>query len=136
MNTILSVEQFHVCMGINIEPDINISNPSLNRYRVKRMADELFKLNYALENDDKPGALEYLMNLQVELDSTILLLGMKGYRELAFYAVHQANMTKLNDLGNPVIMEDGRVAETKNYIGPNMHRLIQEIKISRKEPQG
>lgn len=127
MNTLLTVEQYHNRMGIHIANDINLSSCSLNRYRVKVLSDELFKLNYSLDAEDKAGALEYIANLLIELDSTILSLGFKDYKEAAFYEVHQANMTKLKDDGNPVIIGDGRIAITPNYRAPNLTDLIRNI---------
>jgi len=73
------------------------------------------------------GRLAWLF-LQIELDSTILSLGFGAYKELAFYTVHHANMTKLNDNGKPTIMEDGRIAETDNYKNPDISGLITQIK--------
>jgi len=131
MQSLQKVSEYHELMGISIAGDINISRPALNRYRIKIMSNEIFKLNHALEVENKPGVLEYFMNLQIELDSSLLSLGFAAYKELAFYCVHQANMTKLNDNGKPTIMEDGRIAETENYQPPNLSRIITQIKQSK-----
>jgi len=118
-------------MGISIAEHIDISRPALNRYRLRRMGDELFKLNHALEVEDKPGSLECFMNLQIELDSTLLSLGFAAYKELGFNCVHEANMTKLNENGKPTIMEDGRIAETNLYRSPDVSSVITQIKQSK-----
>lgn len=127
MNSLPYVKEYHEKMGITISHDISISNPSRNRYRIERIGDELFKFNHALEAEDKPSALEYLVNLQMELDSTVLILGMEKYMERASELVHQANMTKLDNNGNPVIMDGGIIAEGKNYIAPHIAGLITQI---------
>ena len=125
METIDQVRTFHNRMGIKTGRVINISSDPLNSHRITMMGNELFKLNYALQKEDKISALEYLMNLQYELDSTMLTLGFAKYKDEAFCAVHEANMTKLDDNGYPVIVGDGQIAETKNYVAPNLLRLIR-----------
>ena len=131
MQSLQKVSEYHELMGISIAEGINISRPALNRYRVKILGDELFKLNHALHVENKPGVLEYFMNLQIELDSSLLSLGFAAYKELAFNSVHQANMTKLNENGKPTIMEDGRIAEGTLYRSPDISSVITKIKQSK-----
>jgi len=38
--------------------------------------------------------------------------------------VHQSNMSKLDDNGNPIYREDGKVLKSKNYQPPNLTDLV------------
>ena len=38
--------------------------------------------------------------------------------------VHKSNMSKLDDNGNPIYREDGKVLKSKNYQPPNLTDLV------------
>ena len=38
--------------------------------------------------------------------------------------VHRSNMSKLDDNGNPIYREDGKVLKSKNYQPPNLTDLV------------
>jgi hypothetical protein len=44
--------------------------------------------------------------------------------EEAFYRVHESNMSKLDDAGNPIKREDGKVLKSLNYVPPDLRDLI------------
>ena len=42
----------------------------------------------------------------------------------AMYRVHESNMSKLDEHGNPVLREDGKVLKGPNYSPPNLEDLV------------
>lgn len=42
----------------------------------------------------------------------------------AFARVHESNMSKLDDDGNPIYREDGKVLKGPNYKKPNLEDLV------------
>jgi predicted HAD superfamily Cof-like phosphohydrolase len=42
----------------------------------------------------------------------------------ALNRVHQSNMSKLDDNGNPIYREDGKVLKGPNYQPPNLNDLV------------
>ena len=44
--------------------------------------------------------------------------------EEAFDRVHQSNMSKLDDEGNPIYREDGKVLKSENYTPPDLSDLV------------
>jgi len=42
----------------------------------------------------------------------------------AMYRVHQSNMSKLDEDGNPIYREDGKVLKGPNYKPPNLEDLV------------
>ena len=42
----------------------------------------------------------------------------------AMYRVHESNMSKLDDHGNPILREDGKVLKGPNYSPPNLEDLV------------
>jgi len=47
---------------------------------------------------------------------------------LAFEIVHASNMSKLDDDGNPVRREDGKVMKGPNYVAPDMMPVVEKYK--------
>jgi len=54
---------------------------------------------------------QYAANLSWDLDE-------------ALDRVHQSNMSKLDDNGNPIYREDGKVLKGPNYQPPNLNDLV------------
>jgi NTP pyrophosphatase (non-canonical NTP hydrolase) len=54
---------------------------------------------------------QYAVNLSWDLDE-------------ALDRVHQSNMSKLDDNGNPIYREDGKVLKGPNYQPPNLNDLV------------
>ena len=42
----------------------------------------------------------------------------------AMHRVHESNMSKLDEHGNPVLREDGKVLKGPNYKPPNLEDLV------------
>ena len=42
----------------------------------------------------------------------------------AMHRVHESNMSKLDENGNPVLREDGKVLKGPNYQPPNLEDLV------------
>ena len=49
---------------------------------------------------------------------------MKWDLDEAMYRVHESNMSKLDDHGNPILREDGKVLKGPNYSPPNLEDLV------------
>ena len=49
---------------------------------------------------------------------------MGWFLDEALYRVHESNMSKLNEDGNPIYREDGKVLKGPNYKPPNLTDLI------------
>lgn len=46
--------------------------------------------------------------------------------ESAFEEVHNSNMSKLGEDGNPILREDGKIMKGPNYFRPNLKRVLEE----------
>jgi predicted HAD superfamily Cof-like phosphohydrolase len=74
-----------------------------------------------------------LLLFHVELCGSVLSLIMKLELEgafkqnsfaTAFLEVHNSNMSKLDDNGNPIFRGDGKVLKSSNYFKPNLKQFI------------
>lgn len=126
MNSIQLTEEYHKIMGIIVKDSPDISSVPLNKFRVKLLANELWRVSYALEREDLISAAQHLAQLQIELDSTLLCLGLASRKDALVQEVHNSNMTKLNDEGKPVITHDGKIGDTSNYIEPILTTILRK----------
>ena len=75
------------------------SNPSCHADCLKKLADIVYV------------CYQYAANMGWNLDE-------------AMYRVHESNMSKLDDNGNPIYREDGKVLKGPNYQPPNLEDLV------------
>ena len=130
------VEEFHHAMGTDVSSQPRIS---LVRLREKLLLEEcaevcteLNKIEMTLTHG-KPiskeqwaDLLKELCDLQYVLSGTIISFNaIMGSFNPAFNRVHSSNMSKLDDEGNPVLNEYGKVTKGPNYKAPTLEDLIQ-----------
>ena len=74
-------------------------NPELHANCLKEMADLVYV------------CYQYAENMNWDLDK-------------AMHLVHESNMSKLDEYGNPIYREDGKVLKGPNYTPPNLEELV------------
>lgn len=130
------VEEFHHAMGTDVASQPRIS---LLRLREKLLLEECAEVCEELNSMEmslshgKPVSreqwadlLKELCDLQYVLSGTIISFNaIVGSFTPAFNRVHSSNMSKLDDQGNPVFNEDGKVTKGPNYKKPTLEDLIQ-----------
>lgn len=69
------------------------------------------------------GALNELNKV---LQAAIWDLGFYAIREVAFFEVHNSNMSKLGDDGKPILNDAGRVVKGPNYRKPDLKKVWED----------
>ena len=92
--------------------------------RHKLMAEENNEYLEACENEDVIGILDALGDQLYILCGTILKHGMQHIIEDIFDEIHSSNMSKLDEEGNPVLREDGKILKGKNYFKPDLKKFL------------
>ena len=77
---------------------------------------------YLSSNDHKESALKELADLVYVCYQYAENMGWD--LDEAMYRVHESNMSKLDDEGNPIYREDGKVLKGPNYKPPNLQDLV------------
>ena len=93
----LIVEEFKEFL--EAEGTLYLSNPANKASCLKELADLVYV------------CYQYAENMGWDLDE-------------AMYRVHESNMSKLDDEGNPIYREDGKVLKGPNYKPPNLEDLV------------
>jgi predicted HAD superfamily Cof-like phosphohydrolase len=129
------VEEFHKAMGsdVSVKP-----RASLIKLREKLLIEEcnevcqeLNKMEMAI-TQGRPiskkqwaALLKELADLQYVLSGTIISFSaISGSFTPAFNRVHNSNMSKLDNEGNPVLNNYGKVTKGPNYKPPTLEDLI------------
>lgn len=100
------------------------------------VGERIFKLRHSLmaeENDEYLDAVKE-GNLQLIADAlgdqlyilcgTILAHGLQNKITEVFNEIHHSNMSKLDDNGEPIYREDGKVMKSKNYFLPDIASVL------------
>jgi len=130
------VEEFHRAMDIDVAVAPRVS---LLRLREKLLIEEckevcqelnVIEMTVAQGRKVSKGQwaalLKELADLQYVLSGTIISFSaIAGSFTPAFNRVHNSNMSKLDDEGNPVLNHYGKVTKGPNYKAPTLEDLVE-----------
>lgn len=116
------VKEFHSVMkGFKTEgyPTLNVPNyvVSLREKLIKEETKEVFE---AIEKKDLPNLLKEYCDLLYVVYGGIIEHGLENLIEESFQMVQDSNMSKLDNNGNPIFREDGKLLKGPNYKAPDM----------------
>lgn len=123
MKQLLQVKQFHEKFGIPI-----LESPTIPADRIRLRHDilqeEVNELLSACENGDLNKVADGLIDCLYVLLGTSLEFGLHHKLELLFDEVHRSNMSKLDENGNVVKREDGKILKSKLFSPPNIETIL------------
>ena len=120
------VTQFHrVFKQIDgTEPQLLPENDFLLRHRL--MAEENEEYLEACQQDDMVEIADALGDQLYILCGTILKHGMQNIIEDVFNEIQESNMSKLDENGQPLFREDGKIMKSNKYFPPNLERILNK----------
>lgn len=124
---IMSVYDFHHVFGIgnNDEPEHNLSESDYN-LRFRLMAEENEEYLQACKDGDLVEIADALGDMMYILYGSICKHGLQHRIADIFDEIHRSNMSKLDENGQPIYREDGKVLKGKNYFRPNIAKYLKE----------
>ena len=57
---------------------------------------------------------------------TIIAHGLQHKIEEVFEEIHRSNMSKLDDNGQPIVREDGKILKSSNYFLPDIRSILEK----------
>jgi predicted HAD superfamily Cof-like phosphohydrolase len=93
--------------------------------RKKLLEEEVRELSTAMVGKDSVECLDGITDCMYILIGTAHELGLAKYLEAAFDEVHRSNMSKLDEEGNPIFREDGKVMKSRLYSRPNLKGVLE-----------
>ncbi len=104
---------------------------SLLLIRLQLIQEELAELAAGFISRDPVEVLDALVDLTYVVDGTYLTCGLQDLKEPAQAEVHRSNMSKLDNEGNPIISDAGRVVKGPNYTPPDLRRVVYPAAIDK-----
>ncbi|ATA67614.1 hypothetical protein CGC48_02575 [Capnocytophaga cynodegmi] len=125
-NKLKSVADFHKAfrLGTKQEPTVNLKDEIIT-LRFKLMAEENEEYLEAARNKDIVEVADALGDMLYILCGTIIEHGLQHKIEEVFSEIHRSNMSKLDENGNPIYREDGKVMKGANYFKPNIAKILE-----------
>ena len=92
------------------------------KLRMKLLEEEYHEYRYAERGNDLVKVADALADMLYIIGGTALEYGIP--LDKIFLEVHRSNMTKLDENGQPVIREDGKIMKGPAYTKPDVAKII------------
>ena len=112
-------------IGNEIEPKANISEDTyMLRYNLMKEENEEYL--EACKDGDLVEIADALGDMMYILAGTILKHGLQHKIEEVFEEIQRSNMSKLDENGEPIFREDGKILKGPNYFKPNIKTILDK----------
>ncbi|TND09391.1 MAG: hypothetical protein FD123_1353 [Bacteroidetes bacterium] len=127
ISKIESVREFHDVfrIGNRYEPTGDIPEKEFT-LRYNLLKEELDEYAEACKRGDIVEIADALGDQLYILFGTILRHGLQHKIEEVFDEIHRSNMSKLDENGNPIFREDGKILKSDRYFRPDIKRLLEK----------
>ena len=88
------------------------------------MEEELAEYKAAAEAGDLVAIADALTDLAYVLFGTYISHGLQDAAEALFAEVHRSNMSKLDENGQPIYREDGKVLKSERFTEPELAAIL------------
>ena len=126
-NKIEAVKAFHTAFKIGhretSKADLGLAK---NLLRYKLMREENEEYLEAAQNGDIVEIADALGDQLYILCGTILRHGLQDKIIEVFEEIQRSNMSKLDENGNPIYREDGKVLKSNLYFRPNIKAILEQ----------
>lgn len=122
---IAAVETFHTAFKIenNYQPTVALSEADID-LRHRLMSEENEEYLEAAKKGDLVEVADALGDMLYILCGTILKHGLQDKIEEVFQEIQRSNMSKLDENGQPIYREDGKVMKSDLYFRPDIASII------------
>tara|TARA_B100000965_G_C19539560_1_gene734937 strand:- start:531 stop:914 length:384 start_codon:yes stop_codon:yes gene_type:complete len=120
-----SVKKFHEVYKLDYNQTPTVKIPmEIIKLRFNLMSEENLEYFEAAKNNDLIEVADALGDMLYILCGTIIAHGMQGKIEEVFDEIQKSNMSKLDNNGNPIYRDDGKVMKGPNYFKPNFSKIL------------
>lgn len=123
-----SVGLFHKSFKLGVGESTRASlGENLNTLRFNLMKEENEEYLEAAQNNDLTEVADALGDMLYILCGTIIEHGLQHKIEEVFDEIQRSNMSKLDNNGEPIYREDGKVMKGPNYSKPDFSKILEII---------
>lgn len=120
-----AVSLFHHTFGLSVRhhPTPNLPNEVVE-LRHRLMAEENDEYLQAAKNQNITEIADALGDMLYLLCGTIIEHGLQHKIDDIFNEIQRSNMSKLNENGQPIFREDGKIMKGSQYTPPNLKSIL------------
>lgn len=123
---IQSVENFHEVFKIGNAADPTLVEERDYTLRFNLIKEENEEYLDACKNGDIVEIADALGDQLYILFGTILKHGLQHKIEEVYDEIHRSNMSKLDENGQPIFREDGKILKSNLYFKPNIKSILDK----------
>ena len=122
MSNFNKVGIFMKTFGQEVKTKPSFSNDKINKLRIDLIKEELEELTDAINNKDLLEVADALTDILYVTYGAGHAFGID--LDMCFDEVQNSNMSKLDENGEPIYNESGKVMKGPNYFKPDLSRFV------------
>jgi len=125
-NKLKSVAEFHEIFKIGNAENLTLIDEKNYTLRYNLQKEENEEYLDACKREDMVEIADALGDQLYILCGTILKHGLQHKIEEVFDEIHRSNMSKLDENGQPIYREDGKVLKSTRYFRPDIKKILEK----------
>ena len=122
MSNFSKVGTFMKTFGQEVKTKPSLSNDKINKLRIDLIKEELEELESAMNNKDLLEVADALTDILYVTYGAGHAFGID--LDKCFEEVQNSNMSKLDENGNPIYNDSGKVMKGPNYFKPDLSKFV------------
>ena len=122
MSNFNKVETFMKTFGQEVKTEPSFSTEKINKLRIDLIKEELQELTDAMNNKDLLEVADALTDILYVTYGAGHAFGID--LDKCFDEVQNSNMSKLDENGEPIYNESGKVMKGPNYFKPDLSKFV------------
>ena len=122
MTNFEKVGTFMKTFGQEVKEKSSLGSDKINKLRLDLIEEELGELKEAMKNNDLLEVADALTDILYVTYGAGHAFGIN--LDKCFEEVQNSNMSKLDNDGNPIYNENGKVMKGPNYFRPDLNKFI------------
>lgn len=123
---IKSVAEFHEIFKIGNADEVKLIDEKDYMLRYNLIKEENEEYLEACKNKDIVEIADALGDQLYILFGTILKHGLQHKIEEVYDEIHRSNMSKLDENGEPIFREDGKILKSNRYFKPEIKKILDK----------
>ncbi len=123
---IKSVEEFHEVFKIGNASEMKLIDEKDYTLRYNLIKEENEEYLEACKNGDMIEIADALGDQLYILFGSILKHGLQHKIEEVYDEIHRSNMSKLDENGQPIFREDGKILKSNLYFKPEIKKILDK----------